>query len=211
LELVKICKLCGRTFYVNSNYYFKRREYCGKKCSSSINGSKGRGIRKKYNTVVKINKDITEIKFTNSDETFIIDTKNLEKVLQKTWYKFKMGYAASNNRADGVVFLHSFIMRLHNKNGMVDHRDHNVKNNKEENLRICNYSGNNRNCIMPKNNTTGFKGVRKLGNNKYSAFIKVNYVQKYLGAFNDKKSAAIAYNKAAEKYFGEFAYLNEIN
>lgn len=54
-----------------------------------------------------------------------------------------------------------------------------------------------------KNNTSGFNGVSwKEKNKKWQASI--------IGIFEDKLEAARAYNKAALKYFGEFANLNAI-
>jgi len=40
--------------------------------------------------------------------------------------------------------------------------------------------------------------------------ITVKRKQKYLGIFEDKRDAAIAYNLAAVSYFGEFATINQI-
>jgi hypothetical protein len=45
---------------------------------------------------------------------------------------------------------------------------------------------------------------------KYRARIRVNTKLLHLGYFKTSREAAIAYNEAAIKYFGEYAYLNKI-
>lgn len=66
------------------------------------------------------------------------------------------------------VFFGSYRMREHRLiflmcHGilpkMLDHIDGNKLNNKIENLRVCNRSQNQFNSKVPKNNTTGFKGI----------------------------------------------------
>lgn len=53
-----------------------------------------------------------------------------------------------------------------------------------------------------------FVGVKK--NKKWMAKIKKNNKNKYIGYYNFKEEAALAYNEAAKKYHGEFARLNHI-
>lgn len=84
---------------------------------------------------------------------------------------------------------------------IIDHKDGNGINNTRANLRECT---NKQNCgnYGPRGK---YKGVSKFGN-KYMAKI----ANRYLGLFETPELAAIAYNEAAKKYFGEFAYLNII-
>jgi hypothetical protein len=58
------------------------------------------------------------------------------------------------------------------------------------------------------NNTTGYKGVVILKGKYIRAQIQVRGKRIHLGIFSDKISAAKSYDKAAKKYFGEFAGLN---
>jgi hypothetical protein len=62
-----------------------------------------------------------------------------------------------------------------------------------------------------KNNTSGFKGVTwDKSRSKWKAHIHIERKIKNLGRFDSPEEAAIAYNEAALKYFGEFAFLNTI-
>ena len=91
----------------------------------------------------------------------------------------------------------------------LDHRDRNPLNNRKSNLRFCTHAENMRNRGIPKNNTSGYKGVVKNGKG-WAAQIGINKKTICIGFFKDKLPAAIAYNKAAIKYHGEYACLNTI-
>ncbi|MFA5238341.1 MAG: AP2 domain-containing protein [Phycisphaerae bacterium] len=91
----------------------------------------------------------------------------------------------------------------------IDHEDHNGLNNQENNLRICTKQENQFNQ-KSKRGVSEYKGVhldKETG--KWVAKITINGKNKHLGLFDDETLAAVAYNKAAVEYFGEFAYLNE--
>ena len=94
---------------------------------------------------------------------------------------------------------------------LIDHINKNPLDNRRINLRICNKSQNAMNSKIASNNTSGFRGVKwyKPGQ-KWYVSIKVMRKDIYLGLFKNKKDGAIAYNKAAKEYYGEFAYLNKV-
>lgn len=94
----------------------------------------------------------------------------------------------------------------------IDHKDRVTTNNKITNLRICTRSFNNGNTKIPVTNTTGFKGVSyEKRRGKFEAYINFKSKKKHLGYYERPEDAAVAYNEAAVKYFGEFARLNKID
>lgn len=91
--------------------------------------------------------------------------------------------------------------------GMLDHINHEIKQNDIANLRDVNNSQNSRN--MKK--TYKYKGVSyyRRDDNWHGQIMK-DYKGIHLGYFDTELDAANAYNLAAINLFGEYAYLNDI-
>lgn len=98
------------------------------------------------------------------------------------------------------IYLHRYIMN--NPNGIVDHINHNTLDNRKENLRITNNANNLRNGNIRKNNKSGINGVYyDKKRNKYSASIKVNYKNIFLGRFKTLEEAIKIRKQAELKYW----------
>ncbi len=114
------------------------------------------------------------------------------------------------NRKKLHLKMHRLIMQT--PKGMeTDHIDNNSLNNQRHNLRVCTSVQNMMNRGPTSVNTTGYKGVAwKKREKMYWASIRGNGKRISLGYFKEKIPAALAYNEAAKKYHGEFAWLNPI-
>lgn len=106
--------------------------------------------------------------------------------------------------------MHRFIMQ--DPVGIeIDHWDGNTLNDRRFNLRRATVDQNRQNRGKSKTNTSGYKGVHFCkSNGKWAAQISVNKKRKGLGYFSTKEEAALAYNSAAVRFHGEFAWLNTI-
>lgn len=85
----------------------------------------------------------------------------------------------------------------------VDHIDGNPLNNRFSNLRAATQSQNGMNSKLPKNNTSGVKGVY-WGQGKWMAQICLRRRTIPLGGFDKLEDAAQAVSSARTKYHGEF-------
>ncbi len=94
----------------------------------------------------------------------------------------------------------------------VDHANHNTLDNRRANIRLCTQSQNNANERKQRRTTSSrFKDVYwHKGDAKWHACISVDGARRQLGYFDDEMLAARAYNVAAVKHFGEFAWLNDV-
>ena len=85
--------------------------------------------------------------------------------------------------------------------GQIDHINHNITDNRIDNLRVVSGQENRRNGPMPTNNTSGHVGVTWHNKaNKWQAQIGVKGVSKYLGCYLNIQDAVKARDAASVKY-----------
>jgi len=107
------------------------------------------------------------------------------------------------------VYIHRRIVAA-KKGDVVDHVNNDSLDNSRKNLRVCSISQNRMNSKKRSDSNQKYKGVHKKLN-RYRAVIGFNGKRINIGSFLTEEAAAIAYNKAALKYHGEYAQLNKIN
>ncbi len=87
----------------------------------------------------------------------------------------------------------------------IDHINGLPHDNRWANLRLATQSQNKANGKPYKNNTSGFKGVSwNKQAAKWQASLQANKKLIYLGRYVNIADAIDAYNKAAERYFGDY-------
>lgn len=204
----RICQVkeCGRKYY-SLGYCF--RHYAQFKKNGYVFGNPSRLGRFEPNKFV-IENGLCKIelydKYGYVSNYAVIDSED--------YYKVKNLRLSIDGRRSSVYCnsvkkkLHQIILKKR-KGYNIDHIDGDILNNRKSNLRYCSQAQNSRNSAIPKNNISGYKGVMRR-KNRWCSRIKYNYKGIHLGMYDSKIEAAKAYNKAAIKYFGEFARLNII-
>ena len=143
----------------------------------------------------------------------VVDDSDYEWLSQWSW-AYERYAVRSTRKNEGPprrrVYMHRMILQ---NTDQIDHIDGDKLNNSRVNLRPCTHSTNGQNSRPRKKRaaiSSSYKGVnwhQKSG--KWRAVIAVNGECCHIGLFESETDAATAYNFAAEKYFGEFAKLNE--
>jgi len=145
----------------------------------------------------------------------IVDAPDFEWLNQWKWHTIKARRTCYAARADyshrprRYLYMHQVIMTP--PSGMeVDHINGNGLDNRRINLRLCTHHQNCMNNRKERGRSrrypSKFKGVSwHTQSGKWRARIQ----GEHLGCFNYEIEAALAYNEAARRRFGEFANLNE--
>ena len=144
-------------------------------------------------------------------EVALVDDEDYGFLSRYTWHchiqpnsetKYAVARMWINGRRTNVQ-MHRMIMS-HTKEH-TDHVDRNGLNNQRFNIRPASRIENGRNRKLQKHSAK-YKGVHFFkATGAWTASIRINTVKKHLGYFHTPEAAALAYDAAALKYFGEFA------
>jgi hypothetical protein len=134
-----------------------------------------------------------------------IDKEDWIKINKLKWGLDGNGYVRNvkNN-----ISLATYLMNCP-KGMTVDHKNHDILDNRKFKLRIATYSENNCNIKKRVSNTSGYKGVDwKQSHNAWRYRIHKNGKQIVSGYFPKARWAAMAYDLNAKEIHGKFALLN---
>ncbi len=146
----------------------------------------------------------------------LVDSCDFERLNQFKWYANKLGntfYAMRNSsRITGKrhsILMHHEVIGRPPKGLMIDHRNRQGTDNRQENLRLVTHRQNCQNQKKQKTEKTSrYTGVCwHKEKERWMAQIQINKKIKYLGYFKNEKDAFRAYKKAVnelgEKMLGE--------
>ena len=138
--------------------------------------------------------------------SFLFDSEDYPLIAAHKWSIEDSGYIHSM-LGGRHIRLHNLLLGVPNM--VVDHINGDRTDNRRCNLRLCTNKENVRNARVASHNTTGYKGVSyNKRRKKYESRITVDGRQLFLGYFINPIEAALAYDRAALRYFGEYARPN---
>tara|TARA_Y100000592_G_C5298606_1_gene234368 strand:- start:146 stop:604 length:459 start_codon:yes stop_codon:yes gene_type:complete len=130
-----------------------------------------------------------------------VDKEDVDLLQDSVWHLDKDNYVVRSKRNAPKGFhyrLHRLILDAP-PGKLVDHIDGNPLNNRRSNLRITDKKINSYNRKkLNINNTSGYRGVRKIGN-RYYAYIKEDGRQRGLGGYATAKEASVVYEQELAK------------
>lgn len=136
---------------------------------------------------------------------YAIADRNMAHLDKYRWHSDVDGYA-SNQRIGKMQYL---VLGDVPNGKIIDHINGDRKDNRVHNLRLVTKQQNLQNRAVSSANKSGYKGVFANRNRKrWCARITIDGKGMSLGTFDTKEQAALAYNAAASKHFGEYARLN---
>jgi hypothetical protein len=157
------------------------------------------------------------IKLTK-DKECIVDDLDYEWLSKYKWHydghtAARKDYKNKTNGRPKYIRMSRLLLGLENAPISIyaDHINGNALDNTRANLRPATNQQNQANSKVPKNSTTGYKGVyQDKRSGKWISHIMFNHKCIILGRHSDIRNAVLEYNNAAIRYFGEYARINKI-
>lgn len=147
----------------------------------------------------------------------LVDDEDFEYLNQWKWH-YDCGYAKrtkfigtfNGKEKSKKIYMHRELIKT--EFGVeVDHINGDKNDNRRTNLRAASKGQNGMNKTKMSGLSSQYKGVswyKRL--KKWQVKLALNGKTIHLGLFHSETDAALTYNQAALKYFGEFARLNEV-
>ena len=140
----------------------------------------------------------------------IVDDEDYEELNKYNW-SVLIGKRCKNvyaMRSVNKYPVKMHIQLLGRKKGLeIDHINGNGLDNRKANLRFVTHAQNQFNST----NYSGSKGVSfSKQKRRWRSYINIDNRQRFIGYFDNKKDAMLAYNQRALELFGDYARLNSI-
>lgn len=149
-----------------------------------------------------------EISLTQG-QVALVDDEDYEFLSKLSFKLDSKGYPRLCGK-ESIVCLHNLLFPKKER-FVIDHIDRNPLNNQKHNLRYVSRAGNLKNSNKYSDyRYTGVALYHHNGKTQWTAQIMLNKIRHYLGRFSTPERAALAYNEAATKHFGDLATLNVI-
>ncbi len=157
---------------------------------------------------------------TSSNQKVKIDEADFERVNQHSWRvtltttgRERVVTAYREKGKVKTITLGRFLMKPKKGQQIYPRRFNEALDYRKDNLIACTLQERQR--LLPKNrkdSTSRYRGVSFIkSQNLWRAGIMVDGKSMNVGNFKSEDDAALAYNKAARKYFGSIAYQNNIS
>ena len=145
-------------------------------CQKHYKQLKSEGLlkEKRWNNIYYNKEDFILLIISKNEERYeiLIDIDDYDKINQYSWCISHDGYIVGHLENKKQVKLHRYIMNCPDEL-VVDHINHNKLDNRKSNLRVATVQENSMNQRKPKNNTSGYKNIRKV-DNRYEISVMVN-------------------------------------
>jgi HNH endonuclease/AP2 domain len=147
------------------------------------------------------------ISIRGSGKPALVDSRFAGLVSSFDWSLSPGDYAWAHRPEGGMVMMHLLVWHLAGKivpdGYVVDHVNRERLDNRLRHLRLLTFAQNNMNREIDNRNSSGYKGVCwDESHNMWRGVIRHRKQQHHLGYYDTPEEAAVAYNLAAEKFYG---------